>query len=196
MKNKTMTYVLVMLVLVIAVGLGFWNLMEQKRGEESLQKQSNDDEIEFLLKKDFENNYPQTPREVLKFYSRINSCLYNKEMSQSEFEQLVDKMRLLFDTELLEKNEKKTQLRQLLKDRKSFKKEKKTISTYTIDINSSVVKKKKKGRYYASLRASYLVQQGNKGSYSKTNENFLLRQDDDGKWKILGWKIIEQAVEE
>ena len=44
MKNKTMTYVLVMLVLVIAVGLGFWNLMEQKRGEESLQKQSNDDE--------------------------------------------------------------------------------------------------------------------------------------------------------
>ncbi|MBQ1689525.1 MAG: hypothetical protein II073_09645 [Lachnospiraceae bacterium] len=196
MKNKTMTYVLVMLVLVIAVGLGFWNLMEQKRGEESLQKQSNDDEIEFLLKKDFENNYPQTPREVLKFYSRINSCLYNKEMSQSEFEQLVDKMRLLFDTELLEKNEKKTQLRQLLKDRKSFKKEKKTISTYTIDINSSVVKKKKKGRYYASLRASYLVQQGNKGSYSKTNENFLLRQNDDGKWKILGWKIIEQAVEE
>ena len=74
MKNKTMTYVLVMLVLVIAVGLGFWNLMEQKRGEESLQKQSNDDEIEFLLKKDFENNYPQTPREVLKFYMEGFDC--------------------------------------------------------------------------------------------------------------------------
>ena len=57
-----------------------------------------------------------------------------------------------------------------------------------IDKNSSVVKQKIKGRQCASLYASYLIQEGN--SYKKSNEQFLLRQDEDGKWKILGWELV------
>ena len=45
------------------------------------------------------------------------------------------------------------------------------------------------GKEYASLRASYLVQESNSG-YTKTYEEFILRADDKKHWKIVGWQVV------
>ena len=106
-KQKTMGTVVLMLIIVFAVAIGFWRIMEDKRekAQEQAFIESSNKEVNEVLKKDFDVNYPSTPREVMKNYSRINSCVYNyDDLSEKELIALTQQMRKLFDEELLASN--------------------------------------------------------------------------------------------
>lgn len=188
-KQKTMGTIFIMAILVIAVGVGFWQIMESKRVQSKNEEKSKIEEVNEIIEKDFEANYPGTPREVVKMYSRISSCCYNQELSDDELVLLVEKMRELFDEELLAANPTEKHIEDLKKDAEKYHEAKRTISSYTVDKNSSVEKKNIDGKEYASLRASYLVQESNSG-YTKTYEEFILRADDKKHWKIVGWQVV------
>lgn len=188
-KQKTMGTIFIMAILVIAVGVGFWQIMESKRAQSKNEEKSKIEEVNEIIEKDFEANYPGTPREVVKMYSRISSCCYNQELSDDELVLLVEKMRELFDEELLVANPTEKHIEDLKKDAEKYHEAKRTISSYTVDKNSSVEKKNIDGKEYASLRASYLVQESNSG-YTKTYEEFILRADDKKHWKIVGWQVV------
>lgn len=188
-KQKTLWTILIMVAVVIAVAIGFWRIMEAKRTKSQNEQKSKIEEVNAIVEKDFEANYPGTPREVVKMYSRISSCCYNQDLSDEEITLLVGKMRELFDEELLASNPEEEHIANLKKDAESYHKAKKSISSYTVDKNSSVKKKTIDGKEYASLRASYLVQEKNSG-YTKTYEEFLLRADENGRWKIVGWEAV------
>ena len=188
-KQKTMGTIFIMAILVIAVGVGFWQIMESKRAQSKNEEKSKIEEVNEIIEKDFEANYPGTPREVVKMYSRISSCCYNQELSDDELVLLVEKMRELFDEELLAANPTEKHIEELKKDAEKYHEAKRTISSYTVDKNSSVEKKNIDGKEYASLRASYLVQESNSG-YTKTYEEFILRADDKKHWKIVGWQVV------
>lgn len=188
-KQKTMGTIFIMAILVIAVGVGFWQIMESKRAQSKNEEKSKIEEVNEIIEKDFEANYPGTPREVVKMYSRISSCCYNQELSDDELVLLVEKMRELFDEELLAANPTEKHIEDLKKDAEKYHEAKRTISSYTVDKNSSVEKKNIDGKEYASLRASYLVQESNSG-YTKTYEEFILRADDKKHWKIVGWQVV------
>lgn len=188
-KQKTLWTILIMAVVVIAVAVGFWQIMESKRTKSESEQKSKIEEVNAIVEKDFETNYPGTPREVVKMYSRISSCCYNRDLSDEEITLLVGKMRELFDEELLESNPEEEHIKRLKKDAENYHEAKKSISSYTVDKNSSVKKKTIDGKEYASLRASYLVQENNSG-YTKTYEEFLLRADKNDHWKIVGWEVV------
>lgn len=188
-KQKTVGTILIMAVLVIAVAIGFWQIMESKRTKSQNEQKSKIEEVNAIIDKDFKTNYPGTPREVVKMYSRISSCCYNQHLSDEEMALLVKKMRELFDDELLTSNPEKKHIENLKKDAESYHKEKKFISSYTVDKNSSVKKKTIDGKEYATLQAAYLVQESNSG-YTKTYEEFLLRADENKHWKIVGWEAV------
>ena len=188
-KQKTMGTIFIMAILVIAVGVGFWQIMESKRAQSKNEEKSKIEEVNEIIEKDFEANYPGTPREVVKMYSRISSCCYNQELSDDELVLLVEKMRELFDEELLAANPTEKHIEELKKDAEKYHEAKRTISSNTEDKNSSVEKKNIDGKEYASLRASYLVQESNSG-YTKTYEEFILRADDKKHWKIVGWQVV------
>ena len=188
-KQKTMWTIIVMVVIVIAVTLVFWQIIEKKRTQSGELAKSKVQEVNAILKKDFVNDYPATPREVVNLYSRISICLYNQKLSDNDFKALVQKMRLMFDDELLTKNPEEIQIQELQNEVKEFRDEKKYMSSYTVDKNSAVEKGKVNGRACASLKASYLISNGKDG-YTKSYERFVLRKDNDGKWKILGWELV------
>lgn len=190
-KQKTMWTVIVMIVLVVAVGIGFWQIIASKNSQDQDTARSKVEEVNAILKKDFSTGYPGTPREVVKMYSRINSCLYNNKLGDEDVDKLVDKMRELFDDELLASNPKDSHVEKLKEEMEQFRDAKRFISSYSIDNNSTVTKEKIKDMQYASLYASYLVQEGT--DYSKTYEKFLLREDKDGKWKIVGWEVADKG---
>ena len=58
-------------------------------------------EAERLINKDLEVGYPDTPTEVLKLFGRMNQCIYNNNMSDKQFDELVNQMRLLYSNSLL-----------------------------------------------------------------------------------------------
>lgn len=195
-KQKTTMTIVVMLAIVIAVAIGFWQVMEGKRTEEQEQQllKSNNEEVNALLKKDFESNYPSTAREVLKVYSRINVCIYNQDLSKKEITALTEKMRNLFDEELLAVNPLDEQLEDLNTEIKEYKDTKKSISNYVIDKDSTIAEKEMDGKEYANVNVSYLIKEGD--GYAKTYEQFLLRKDTQGRWKIVGWQLIEDTSNE
>lgn len=195
-KQKTTMTIVVMLAIVIAVAIGFWQVMEGKRTEEQEQQllKSNNEEVNALLKKDFESNYPSTAREVLKVYSRINVCIYNQDLSKKEITALTEKMRNLFDEELLAVNPLDEQLEDLNTEIKEYKDTKKSISNYVIDKDSTIAEKEMDGKEYANVNVSYLIKEGD--GYAKTYEQFLLRKDTQGRWKIVGWQLIEDTEKE
>lgn len=193
-KQKTMGTVVLMLIIVFAVAIGFWRIMEDKREqsqEQEFVESSNNKEVNAVLKKDFDVNYPSTPREVLKNYSRIISCVYNyDDLSDGELTALTEQMRKLFDEELLASNPLDTQLEDLKADIDEYQKANRTISNYVIDKDSTIVEKKIKERVCVNVNVSYLLHEG-KG-YAKTYQQFLLRKNDKNQWKILGWKLNEE----
>lgn len=194
-KQKNTATIVFMAIIVIAIGVGFWAILENKSKTDQEKEfvKSENDEVNTILNKDYEINYPATPTEVVKAYSRISVCAYNQSMSDEELMQITEKMRQLFDEELLQANPIEEQLEDLKKDREEYKKAKKTISNYVVGKNSTVETAKIDGKECASLVSSYLVQEGN--GYTKTYERFILRKDENGKWKILGWNLVEEPEE-
>ncbi len=186
--HRTVVFTVVtMSILSILVILSFYSMT--KNG----QSQSDDTpktEVEKLVKKDIESNYPGTPREVLKLYCRITQCLYNDEMTEEQFEQLADQLRLLFDDKLLENNESESHKKNLLADITSYHDNEERISSYDVQLDSDTKYGTIKKEKYATLKISFLIQKsGSKKSLTKTYEEFLLRKSKDGRWKILNWQL-------
>lgn len=146
-------------------------------------------EADKIIAKDLVNNYPGTPREVLKFYSRITKCFYDSKMSDQQIEGLAGQIRMLFDDELLADNPEDEYLEDLKSEIKEYNEQKKVIVSFIVQKSSSVKKSTIEGRDYATVLAAYMLKQ--KEDLSKSYEEFMLRQDENGHWKILGWKLVD-----
>lgn len=150
-------------------------------------------EVERLIAIDLELNYPATPREVLKLYSRFSKCFYDLEYSKDQFELLVEQYRKLMDQELLVNNPNEDYKPMLELEIEQYKKRKLKITNYTISEKTAVKYSAKDGKKYAQLQVPYLLK--DKSSHLKVTEDFILRADGDGKWKVLGWKVVNHTSE-
>ncbi len=186
--HRTVVFTIVtMSILAILIIWSFYNITMkgQSQGDEIPKT-----EVEKLVKKDIEGNYPGTPREVLKLYCRITQCLYNDEMTEEQFEQLADQLRLLFDDELLENNENELYKKNLSTDIMSYHENEERISSYDVQLDSATKYGTIKKEKYATLKVSLLIQKsGSNKGLTKIYEEFLLRKSKDGKWKILNWQL-------
>lgn len=82
-------------------------------------------EFEQLTGKDLNKSYPNTPREVIRFYNRILKYLYSQEPTEDEVKVLGQQARILFDEELLEQNPENVYLAGLGNELAQYAKEKK-----------------------------------------------------------------------
>lgn len=175
---------IVMLILLVAVVAGFYMSTSNKTSESyNIQ-----DEYDILRTKDLELNYPETPKEVVKLYSRIVKFLYTGKVSDEKMKELVGQMRKLFDDSLLQENSLEDQLGKLDKEVSAFKADKKTIINYGVD-EESLVTKEVDGVEYATIMAAFSVKK--KKNYTRTDELFLLKKNTDGQWKIVGWQLAD-----
>ncbi len=107
-KKKTITTIIVMLLLAIGIVAAYFAISE-RRSREREEKELEVTEVDKLLDRNMETSYPATPRETIKLYSRMMKCFYNEELTDAEVEQMMDKMRLLFDEEFLAENSREKQ---------------------------------------------------------------------------------------
>lgn len=184
--NKKSTKLIVMGIMGIIIVAAFIVLLQ--RGKNS-GKDAKKTELGTLLVYDMENNYPKTARGVLKLYNRLLVCFYNNRLSEADTATLLKQMRLLFDEELLENNPWDEHFESLTAEIKEYKSRKKKIVSYQIQKESEKETAKVDGKNYVTLLASYFATE--KSSKSKSYQQFILRQDTDEKWKILGWQLTE-----
>ena len=94
MKNAK--YVIIAIACICAICAGFFFFSEDNK-----EKEKNLTEIEKVIVKDLKNNYPKTPREVVKYYNRIVKCYYGDTPTDEQLEDLVDQMICIMDEDLL-----------------------------------------------------------------------------------------------
>lgn len=190
MKDKKIAQFIGGLGLVCVAILIVYFVLNQKANDDIFSKKENvSTEVQNILSKDLERNYPATVREVVRLYSRISKCYYNESISESEFEQLITMQRQLFDEEFLEYNPLETFTNNLSSEVESIRKNEHTMISYRVQKQSSVVSWESGENVFSSIIASYTLKEGSE--YKKTYEEFLLREDENGRWKIVGWRLTD-----
>lgn len=148
--------------------------------------------VQNVLLRNLENDYPSTPRELVRYYSEITKCLYNETYTNEQLEQMGDKMLALYDAELAENNPREQYLIDLKADVKNFTDKNYTIATYTVSSSTDVQEYTHEGRRCASLYCTYSVKTGGV-DYVSSKQIFVLRKETDtGHWKILGFDIVNE----
>ena len=105
--------------------------------------------------------------------------------------ELADLAKKLMDEELLKQNPEDEYLEELKEEIAAYKKSKRTISNIIFDKTTDVVYSTVEGKKTASLNCTYYLQTGDNVTTSK--ETYILRKNDDGQWKIYGWKLDEPS---
>ena len=129
--------------------------------------------------------YPDTPAEVLKLFGRMNQCIYNNNMSDKQFDELVNQMRLLYSNSLLSQNPFEEQRDNLKDEIQEFRKQKRRIANYTVDKGSSVKYKTIQNQDCAYVQMAYFMKEN--GNYTKSFQEYILVKENE-KWKILSFQ--------
>lgn len=142
--------------------------------------------VQNVLLRNLDNNYPPTPKEVLKYYSDITQCFYAGGYTEEEFIELANRALELYDDELRANQEYDVYIENLRGEIKSYKEKDWSISSYSTSSSMDVEEFERDGYEWAQLYAFYNVRQ--KTEIVKVTEQFLMRKDEDGRWKIYGWQ--------
>ena len=184
---KKTRIVILAIVIVAAICTAFYIVNNNSKKESA--KEAGLTEIQKITTRNMEKDYPATPREVIKFYNRIVKCYYGRQYSDDELEQLADQALSMFDDDLLKKNEKESYIEYVKSDAAQYEEDNKSISQTDVCDSNDVKYMTDNGDDIAYVTASYFIKTGS--SYTKTYQEYVLRKDDDGDWKILTFYKIE-----
>lgn len=179
---------IIAIVLIALVGGYYFYISNVGKADEEVSVTA----VQNVLLRNLENNYPSTPRELVRYYSEITKCLYNESYTGEELEQLADKMLALYDAELVENNPREQYINDLKSDVKDFADKNYTIATYSVSSSTDVEEYTHEGRRCASLYCTYSVKTGGV-DYVSSKQIFVLRKETDtGHWKILGFEVVNE----
>ena len=184
--NGSQIKIIVVILILVLLGGGYYIYLG--RGNSGSKKDA--DEVSTMTKvlaKNLDTEYFQTPREVVEYYSDIMYCYYSEEYSEEQLKMLTEQARKCMDAELLEGNPYEDYYASLKAELQEYKDEGRKLSTYIVDKNSEVNKFKEGGKSYARLSATYYMK--GKKDTRRTSQEYTLRQDEEGRWKILYWSL-------
>lgn len=181
-RRNLVAFVVIMCLVVLGALSIYYQFMKKQQMQETVHTPTT--ETEKLIAKDLQVGYPETPKEVMKLFSRYNQCIYNKTLSEEEFSALVSQLRILYCEDLQKQNGLEKMEREISDDIEEYKKTDKKIVSYTIDEESNYQYKTIDNREMVYLKYSYFMREGDK--YSTWNQWAILVKESE-KWKILGF---------
>lgn len=191
-KKSTTRMVIFVVILIIGV-VGYYSYLSGRKID--LQK---DDvqytPVEAVIVRNLETDYPATPKEVVKFYNEIIKVLYNEEYTEDELYEMVEKSRMLLDSNLLQENDIETHVAGLESEVIAFRDLKRRITNFNVANSINVDYETMDGDSFARLKSTLFVLQGKRSG--KVAQIFLLRKDTNGYWKIYGWDLEENMNRE
>lgn len=191
-KKSTTRMVIFVFILIIGV-VGYYSFLNGRRID--IQKEDTQyTPIEAILVRNLETDYPATPKEVIKYYNEIIKVLYNEEYTEDELIEVVEKIRMLFDSKLIEENDMETHVAGLESEVIAFKDLKRRITNFTVANSINVDYSTVDGDSFARLKSTLFVLQGK--SSGKVSQIYLLRKDSNGYWKIYGWDLEKNLNKE
>lgn len=181
--KKTTPKVIITFICVLTLLVGYYAYLSNKDREE--REEATLSVIQETLSRDMHNDYPATPKEVVKYYNEILKCFYNEEGTEEEIDDLGERARELYDAELLEANELGTYLMRLRAEVQDYKENERRITTTAVAASTNVDYFEEDGFEFARIMCVYNIMEGEENT--PTRQMFLLRKDEENHWKIYGW---------
>ena len=182
--------ILIGLVLIALVVGYYFYLSNRKPKEAAEDTETTVSAVQKLLLKNIDDDYPPTPREVLKLYSDITVCFYSEDYTDEELTQLALQIEKLYDEELIANNTPDQYQKNLRWDIKTMKDKNLRVTSYSVASATDVDYFHAGGRSWARLSCTYTIRSGKEAGLAR--EIFLLRKDDKGHWKIFGWEAAKE----
>jgi uncharacterized protein YxeA len=185
MKKVVVVIVALLCIAGICVGFYFANSRSASSDEVDLTK------VQKIVTRDLENDYPATPREVVKYYNKIITSYFNESYSDEEFTALAEHAQGLFDDELLANNPLETYEQDIKDEIAEYESKSRVIRQTNVCDSDDVeyVTDSNNGDKLAYVTANYFVKEGN--SYERTYQMYVLRKDANENWKILTYYKID-----
>ena len=183
-RYKTPRGIFFMMLAVCCVLLAYY-LMNVKAEKSKPEDYVQLTKVQEVLSRDLKTNYPQTPKEVHKYYSELTKCFYNEKYTDEELYELAMKAMELYDHDLAGNKPEEDYLKDLKSEIRVFKEKGYSISSYNTSSSTDVYYFQEDGFEFARLYCTYSVRMGT--VMQPVEEIFLLRMDLDGHWKIYGW---------
>ncbi len=180
----------VLAVMVITVFALYYYLVNKvERSDPEVETSA----VEDVLLKNLETDYPATVREVIKYYNEIMSCYYSENPTDEELKKLADKAMELYDAELVDYQSEEMYIEDLKAEIAAFVASDTVLSHVALSSSTAVDYYTYNGRECAQIRCIYTMRQ--KTGLMTIKEVYVLRKDDSGRWKILGWTPAEDKTE-
>ncbi len=180
----------VLAVMVITVFALYYYLVNKvERSDPEVETSA----VEDVLLKNLETDYPATVREVIKYYNEIMSCYYGENPTDEELKKLADKAMELYDAELVDYQSEEMYIEDLKAEIAAFAASDTVLSHMALSSSTAVDYYTYNGRECAQIRCIYTMRQ--KTGLMTIKEVYVLRKDDSGRWKILGWTPAEDKTE-
>ena len=190
MRNSKVAKTVIIVVVLAAIILVYFYYLNHRAKRQEVEEAIAATVVQSILMRDLEHNYPPTPKEVVKYYAEITECFYNETYSDEELVQLANKIQMLYDADLVANKTQEQYMQDLREDIVEMKGKQLTVASYEVSASTDVEYFTQDVYSCARLYCTfYLKQQG--GGRVPSQERFLLRQDEDGHWKILGWELVE-----
>ncbi len=183
MKKATPKVVLTFICLIVLL-VGYYAYLANR--EKEAKEEATITVVQETLIRDLQNDYPATPKEVIKYYNEVLRCFYNEEATDEEIEALGQKARELYDSELLEANELGTYMVRLRSDIQDYKENKRRIASAVVASSTNVDYFEADGFSFARIMCVYNIMEGEVSN--PTKQVYLLRRDEENHWKIYGWE--------
>ena len=182
----------IVVFLIVIVGLAVYFVIGNRTGKGP--DATDESEVDKLLNYDFVEAYPKTVKETVRLHCRYMKCAYNNEFTEEELKKANQQIRNLYDDELLDYNEESAQLASLKEDIQYYADKKQKIISYSFGEDSQIEYNTEKNIDYAKIKVTVLLRKDS--SSAKGQEEYILRKNDNGEWKILGWQAVKDSSTE
>ena len=186
--NTSVTKITVFFIFLLVLVVGYYAYLSGTHRTE--QQEAVMSEIDTALSRNLENNYPSTPKEVVKYYNDLMKCFYNEDCTEEELQELGKKSLQLFDEKLRENNEEESYLIRLQGEVQNYKNNKRKITSVSLASSTNVDYYTADGYSFERISCGYTMPET--GKKSSTAMVYLLRRDDNRRWKIYGWETADQ----
>lgn len=180
---------IVMMIFAAALILGVFLMISRPFGKKSDEDNMVLNKVQRITTDNLEMYYPENERKVVSKYYEIMEVMYEESYSDEELTKMIDQLSILYDDELLMNQ--MDLISQMKDDVDQKKKDGYSIVAYNVPSDSDdVTFFNKDGRSCAGMEVSVNIRNGTHTEFNKYT--FILRKDDTGKWKILGWQLEDK----
>ncbi len=188
MRNAIRIVIAVIIGATLIVGYYFY-LSRQSFSSED-QTTETQSEMDKVLGRDMVLNYPQTPRETIKFYNRILKLYYAPDTTDAELERLCDQAMMMFDADLLQQNPRDVYVESVKREVAEYRERNKKMVSADVCDTSDVTYKKVNGDNMAYVLAYYFTSEATE--YQRVYQKYALREDVLGNYKIIAFKLSDE----